>query len=94
MTGSVSEMHPDQQQAFDIFANAWKSDNPDVEEAARALCKGTVEAEDSRIHVWSTILAIHQYACTQPTSIDLSLSIFHRAFQQYPDTVQNEYGAG
>ncbi|MCJ1465980.1 hypothetical protein MMC07_004599 [Pseudocyphellaria aurata] len=87
-------MDQDQQQALDIFAKAWKSDNPDVEEAAKALCKGTTEAEDQREYISSTILAIHQYACTQPASIDLSLRIFHRAFQQYPNTIRNGYCSG
>lgn len=87
-------MHPDQEQAFEIFAIAWHSDNPNVEEASEALCNGATEAKDSGVHIWSTTLAIHQHACVHPASIDLMLTIFDRAIQQYPDTVKNEYGAG
>lgn len=87
-------MHPDQEQAFEIFAHAWHIDNENIKDASEALCTSATKAKDSGVHIWSTILAIHQHACVHPASIDLMLSIFDRAIQQYPDTVKNEYGAG
>lgn len=92
--------HPYQQQARDLFYTAWTSElagnQSEYSNFAKALAQHTSEAKDpsSGVYIWSTILAIHQYAKTSPQAIDLMLLVYDSACKQFPSTVSNEYGHG
>lgn len=94
------ELHPYQQQALDLFCTAWTSkvlgNQRDFSSAAETLAQHTAEAKDpsSGVYIWSTILAIHEYASTCPEALDLTLHVYASACNQFPDTISNEYGHG
>lgn len=94
------ELHPYQQQALDLFSAAWTSKpvghQPDPSPSAKALAEHTADAKDPSpsVYIWSTILAIHQYARASPQALDFMLLVYASACNQFPDTITNEYGHG
>lgn len=94
------ELHPYQKQAVDLFCTAWTSksegNQPDPSIPAKDLAQYTADAKDppSGVYIWSTILAIQQYARSSPQALDFMLLVYTSAFKQFPDTVSNEYGSG
>ncbi|KAL9066998.1 MAG: hypothetical protein Q9161_007170 [Pseudevernia consocians] len=94
------ELHPYQQQALDLFSTAWTSTStgtqPDSSVSATALAQYTAQAKDPSpgVYMWSTILAIHQYASLSPQALDSMLLIYASACKQFPNTASNEYGHG
>lgn len=94
------ELHPYQQQALDLFSAAWTKETagnqPDYSSPAKALAQHTAKAKDPSpgVYIWSTILAIHQYASTTPQALDFMLLVYAAACNQFPNTVSNEYGQG
>ncbi|CAD6567537.1 MAG: hypothetical protein ASARMPRED_000885 [Alectoria sarmentosa] len=99
-TKAIKEFHPYQKQALDIFASAWANKNGDSQHerssVSKALARCTVNAEDpdADVYIWSTILAIKQFATTHPQALDFLLLGYSDATRLYPDTVSNEYGHG
>ena len=95
-----AETHPYQQQVVNLFSKAWGRclgpDQPDPSIPAKALAQHIAEANDPSpgVYIWSTILAIHQYASICPQSLDFILLAYESACNQFPDTVTNEYGHG
>ena len=71
-------------------------DQPDSSIPAKALAQHAAEANDPSpgVYIWSTILAIHQLASNCPQSLDFMLRAYEAACNQFPDTVNNEYGHG
>lgn len=94
------DLHPYQQQVLDLLSSAWISrlagNRLEYSSIAKDLAQHAAEAKDpsSGVYIWSTILAIHQYANTSPRALDFMLQIYASACNQFPKTVSNEYGYG
>ncbi len=92
--------HPYQQQTLDLLSAAWTSESvgnqPISKTSAKTLAQFTAEAKEpsSAVYIWSTILAIHQYASSSPQALDFMLLVYASACKQFPNTVSNEYGHG
>ena len=95
-----ADIHPYQQQALNLLSTAWTKETagnqPDYSSPAKALAQHTAKAKDPSpdVYIWSTILAIHQYASTTPQALDFMLFVYAAACNQFPNTVSNEYGQG
>ncbi len=94
------DLHPYQQQALDLLSAAWTSESavnqPISSTSAKTLAHFTAEAKEpsSAVYIWSTILAIHQYASSSPQALDFMLLVYASACKQFPNTISNEYGHG
>ncbi len=96
----IAEPHPYQQQALETFASEWiravRGKEPDVQATAQILAThiGNARHPNPAVYIWSTILAIHQYASDNPVAIDFMIRTYAEAAKLLPDTVTNEYGHG
>ena len=96
----MAGLPPYQGEVQDLFASEWsrkaQGHDLDVRRAAQILAFSASRAKDPppRTFVWSSILAIHQYATSNPQAIDFLISVFAEMIKLLPDTVSNEYGNG
>ena len=96
----MSDLPPYQQEVHDFLASEWarkaQGSVPDVRRSAQVLAFSASRAQEPppRTFLWSSILAMHQYATSNPHAIDFTVSVLAEAIKLLPDTVSNEYGKG
>lgn len=91
---------PYQQEVCDLFVSEWsrkaQGSQPDIHRTAQIIAFSTSRAKDPApsTYIWSSILAIHQFATSNPEAIDFVVRAFTEAIKLFPDSVSNEYGNG
>ena len=78
-----------------IFSQYWIHDGrPDIVAASAALCESTSSSKDPGQYISSTLLALHSFASARPSSIDFLTRVYAAAVDQFPTSLEGEYGAG
>ena len=96
----MAGLSPYQQEVCDLFVSEWsrkaQGSQPDIHRTAQILAFSTSRARDPppRTYIWSSILAIHRFATSNPRAIDFMVCAFAEAIKLFPETVSNEYGSG
>ena len=78
-----------------IFSKYWIQDSrPDFVAASAALCESTTNAKDPGQYISSTLLALHKFASARPNSIDFLARVYAAAVDEFPNSLEGEYGVG
>lgn len=78
-----------------IFSRYWVSnEQSDVAGASTVLCHLTTISANPGQYIYNTLLALHSFATTCPTSIDFLVRVYATAVDQFPNSVESEYGTG
>ncbi len=82
-------------EALAIFSKFWIQDGrPDIIAASAALCESTTASKDSGQYISSTLLALYNFASARPNSIDFLVRVYAAAVDEFPSSIEGEYGTG
>jgi hypothetical protein len=78
-----------------IFSEYWIQDGRlDINAASAALCESTTKSKDPGQYISSTLLALHEFASARPNSIDFLVRVYATAVDDFPSSIEGEYGVG